>query len=306
LQNWVKLGRVFLVNHNFDWMNSHASVPIAENIEGDLFKIYFTTRNKDNESSIGYVIIDLNNPKSILKLSKEAVLLKGDLGLFDDSGVMASCILNIKKKKYLYYIGWNLGVTVPFRNALGVAISDDGGKIFKRAFSGPILDRTKNEPHFVASSCVIQDGDIFKVWYLSCTGWSKSDCGVNHHYHIKYAESEDGIEWDRKGDVAIDYKDQYEYAISVPRVIKEDGKYKMWFSSRGAKGIPTYRIRYAESDDGKKWLRKDNHVGLDVSENAWDSEMICYPFVFDHKGRRYMLYNGNGYGESGFGLAVLS
>jgi len=33
--------------------------------------------------------------------------------------------------------------------------------------------------------------------------------------------------------------------------------------------------------------------------------MVEYPFVFDHKGGRYMLYNGNGYGRTGFGIAVL-
>ena len=44
---------------------------------------------------------------------------------------------------------------------------------------------------------------------------------------------------------------------------------------------------------------------LDVSPSGWDSEMVCYPHVFDHKGKRYMLYNGNGYGRTGFGLAVL-
>ena len=33
--------------------------------------------------------------------------------------------------------------------------------------------------------------------------------------------------------------------------------------------------------------------------------MISYPCVFDYKGKRYMLYNGNDYGKSGFGIAVL-
>ena len=46
-------------------------------------------------------------------------------------------------------------------------------------------------------------------------------------------------------------------------------------------------------------------MGMDVSPNGWDSEMICYPYVFDHGRNRYMLYNGNGYGKTGFGLAVL-
>ena len=33
--------------------------------------------------------------------------------------------------------------------------------------------------------------------------------------------------------------------------------------------------------------------------------MIEYPHVFDHNGKRHMLYNGNNYGKTGFGLAVL-
>jgi hypothetical protein len=33
--------------------------------------------------------------------------------------------------------------------------------------------------------------------------------------------------------------------------------------------------------------------------------MIEYSFIFDHAGQRYMLYNGNGYGKTGIGLAVL-
>jgi hypothetical protein len=63
---------------------------------------------------------------------------------------------------------------------------------------------------------------------------------------------------------------------------------------------------YAESVNGKDWVRMDDTVGIDVSEDSdWDSEMIEYPFIFDHDGQRYMLYNGNGYGKTGFGLAVL-
>jgi len=302
---WKKLGLIFSVNKNYDWMYSHASVPFAQYIEKDLFKIYFSSRNKNNESSIGYIIIDLCKPSNILEISSKAVLSKGELGTFDDSGTMGCCILNKGSKQYLYYIGWNLGVTVPFRNSIGLAISKDKGITYQRAYNGAIIDRTKDEPHFTASNCVIEDDGIYKIWYLSCTGWTDIDGKKVHNYHIKYAESDDGINWKRDGIIAIDYKDEYEYAISVPRVIKENGVYKMWFSSRGTKHIPTYRIRYAESNDGIKWIRKDEEVGLDVSKYGWDSEMICYPFVFDHKGKRYMLYNGNNYGKTGFGLALL-
>jgi len=54
-----------------------------------------------------------------------------------------------------------------------------------------------------------------------------------------------------------------------------------------------------------KWERDDGLSGIDVSPRGWDSEMICYRYVFEHGSHRDMLYNGNGYGKTGFGLAVL-
>jgi hypothetical protein len=74
----------------------------------------------------------------------------------------------------------------------------------------------------------------------------------------------------------------------------------MWYSYRGE----SYRTGYAESQDGINWQRKDEEAGIDVSPSGWDSEMIAYAHVFNHRGKRYMLYNGNGYGKTGIGLAV--
>jgi hypothetical protein len=76
----------------------------------------------------------------------------------------------------------------------------------------------------------------------------------------------------------------------------------MWYSRRGQ----AYRIGYAESDDGVRWQRRDGEAGIDVSDSGWDAEMIAYPCVFRHEGRLFMLYNGNGYGRTGVGLAVLA
>ncbi len=33
--------------------------------------------------------------------------------------------------------------------------------------------------------------------------------------------------------------------------------------------------------------------------------MIEYAYIFDYKGRRYMIYNGNNFGKTGIGLAIL-
>jgi intein-encoded DNA endonuclease-like protein len=78
----------------------------------------------------------------------------------------------------------------------------------------------------------------------------------------------------------------------------------MWFSYRSGAG-ETYRIGYARKENDSEWALMLEDKTIDVSVSGWDSEMIEYPFVFDHRHRRYMLYNGNGYGRTGFGLAVL-
>jgi len=55
---------------------------------------------------------------------------------------------------------------------------------------------------------------------------------LKHYYHIRYAESEDGIHWKPNGMVCIDYQKD-EYAIARPVVYREDGIYKMWYCYRG-------------------------------------------------------------------------
>ena len=64
-----------------------------------------------------------------------------------------------------------------------------------------------------------------------------------------------------------------------------------------------YRLGYAESDDGIKFTRMDDKVGIDVSETGWDSEMICFGSRLQYKDKTYLFYCGNKYGLDGFGYA---
>jgi hypothetical protein len=147
------------------------------------------------------------------------------------------------------------------------------------------------------------------MWYGSCTRWEISGDKVDPFYNIKYAESKNGIHWKREGFVCIDYKEADE-AIGHPCVFKDDGIYKMFYSYRKGSNFRSdrtrsYRIGYAESKDGVRWTRMDDNAGIDVSGEGWDSEMIAYACVYRYKSRAYMVYNGNGFGKSGFGYAVL-
>lgn len=214
---------------------------------------------------------------------------------------MGSCLVRHEGREFLYYIGWSLGVTVPFYTFIGCAIREVGERAFTRVSRAPILGRSDVDPYLATAPWVTLEGGAWRMWYASGTDWEATSNGPLHRYHIKYAESDDGLEWRRQGVVSIDYADAGEYALTRPCVVRDGDTFRMWYSRRG----PTYRIGYAESPDGISWTRKDSEAGIDVSPTGWDAQMIAYPFVLDHGGRRYLLYNGNDYGMTGIGWAVL-
>ena len=121
---------------------------------------------------------------------------------------------------------------------------------------------------------------------------------------LNHATSVDGHEWTRLG-LAVPYERGVAQAFSRPTVVIDPNGYHMWFSYRSGKPGQKYRIGHAYSTSGENWELRLADGDIDIAESGWDSEMIEYPFVFDHKGQRFMLYNGNGYGRTGFGLAVL-
>jgi len=296
---WRKLGLIFCPDNKYEWMVSHAGNPVAEGLDGNNIRVYFNCRDNESRGHIGFVEFDIRNPTKILRISENPVVQPGELGTFDDSGVSTGCINRVGSKRYLYYLGWNLAITVPWRNSIGLAISESLGSEFRGFSKAPIVDRNGVDPFSLSYPWVMQDGPVWKMWYGSNLSWGSEKRDMGHV--IKYAQSNDGIHWERQGIIAVGFNNPVEYAISRPCVIKENGLYKMWYSYRGQ----SYRIGYAESKDGVSWDRRDDCVGIDVSKVGWDSETIEYAYVFDHKGERYMFYNGNGYGRTGFGYAVL-
>lgn len=298
---WQKLGRVFNPQGQYDWVMTHAMLPVVDHIEGDLYKIYFSGRCKDNISRVGYVIININDPLNIIELSKEPVVDIGELGCYDDNGVSPTAIADVDGKKYLYIMGWNKGSKVRAAEISGLAISSDNGETFQRYSRVPIIERTDAEPYTIlVIDCVMKEDGIWKMWYDSADFWINESLP---RYNIKYAESKDGIHWERNGIVSVDWNRDDETRVSKAAVLKDGDLYRMWYCH--AYGLGGYNMGYAESKDGKVFTRMDDKVGISVSEEGWDSEMTCYPFVFKHKDDVYMVYCGNRYGRTGFGIAKL-
>ena len=307
---WEKKGVIFRADNQYPWMSHHACVPIAEKIADDVLRIYFGPRDRQGRTVTTFIEVDADDPAQVRYVHDRPVLALGKLGTFDDSGAMPSCLVNHDGTKYLFYIGWNQGVTVPYRNAVGLAASNDGGLTFNRVFEGPIVDRTRLEPYFCASPFAMIDEGTWKLWYASATGFVVVHGKPEPVYQVKYAESRDGRDWVRPNVACLEYQFEGE-ANARPCVIKENGLYRMWYCFRGSRDYRTdkaqsYRLGYAESEDGIRWDRMDDLVGIDRAQDGWDSVMMEYPFVYEHRGRKYMLYNGNGFGETGIGYAVLT
>lgn len=309
MKKWIKSGRIYCVASHADWARSHTHKPTAILLDdGKTLRVYFGTRDAKNRTSTTFIDVEAHNPAKVLYEHDRPVLSPGRLGTFDDAGANVSSLVHHDGLMYMYYIGWNTSTTVPSRNSIGLAISEDNGFTFRRAFEGPIMDRTPHEPYYTVAPFVIREDKVWKMWYTSGTGWQNVAGKPEILYHIKFAFSSDGIEWQRPGVSCIIPNDGE--VTARPSVMKIDGRYRMWYSFRSIDGFRenrdnSYRIGYAESMDGIGWDRLDDCVGIDVSDFGWDSQMIAYPNVYHHNGKLFMLYNGNGFGASGFGFAVL-
>lgn len=306
---WEKKGNLFCPDGRHPWMLTHAQVPTAESISTSKIRIYFGTRDEYQRTVTGALNMSTEPALRLDSVQDSPVLGLGTLGTFDDSGAMPSWIIDFRGGKYLYYTGWNTGKTVPYRNSIGVALSEDNGITFNRVFQGPILDRSHSEPFFCSQPCVMIDQGCWRMWYMSCVSWHNIGSRIEPRYNIKYAESRDGLHWDPQNLTCIDFKSDDEGGIARPCVLKNTTGYTMWYCYRKlddyrANPANSYRIGVAFSNDGLHWRRRDDRVGLDVSSNGWDSTMIAYPFVMPSEGRQFMFYNGNGFGLTGFGYAL--
>jgi hypothetical protein len=124
------------------------------------------------------------------------------------------------------------------------------------------------------------------------------------------ATSSDGINWQKLNRDLIESRIEDDEAQASPDVFFLNGKYHMFFCYRHGLNFrgreKGYRIGYASSIDLINWTREDDKVGIDVSDEGWDSEMISYPHVFELDGKINMFYLGNQVGKYGFGMAELS
>jgi predicted GH43/DUF377 family glycosyl hydrolase len=305
---WIKKGHIYSVDQPKNWMHSHAQCPTAIVLE-DTIRVFFSARYPNQQSLPTYIDVDINDPTKIIKECKIPVLDFGRKGTFDENGIIPSYFIEKDKSFYFYYAGWSKCKNVPYKNFTGLAISEDNGESFTKYKEAPVFSLDENNPLSATGPCIIKREDDFISIYSTGIDWIEINGKLEHTYLLTYATSKDAINWKGTGEIIIKPERDF-MAHCKPTIIFEDGFYHMWFSKRGSNnfrqaGEDSYRLGYAFSKDLINWTRDDSKVGIDVSQNGWDSEMICYPHIVKAKDKYFMFYNGNGFGKSGFGYAEL-
>jgi beta-1,4-mannooligosaccharide phosphorylase len=295
---WRRLGLVFVPDGSLPWAHSHAALPAPLHLAGDVFRFFYSSRDAQKRSHVGWVDVEVSEAPRVLGVAREPVLTPGEDGAFDDSGVGIGCVVELEDGLSIYYMGWNLGVRSPWRNAIGLARSQAPATAFERLSPGPILDRSPADPYTLSYPCVLRLGpEDWRMWYGSNLAPAVGNADMQHA--IKLARSVDGIHWTRDGKTVVGFAADSEYALARPSVTKVGDRLLMCFACRGQH----YRIGAASSDDGVAWDRLDAVIGLQPSGTGWESETTCYPALFWHRGSLWLAYNGDGYGATGFGLA---
>lgn len=295
---WIKKGQVFQCSNTHPLLVSHASNPLPVFLKGDIYRVYFSGRDVQNKSSVGYVDWNVETGE-IFKEAEAPVFTFGKENSFYSHGVSIGNLYANNGNDYILFMGWNIPENQHWRGDIGrLKIKDS---VFEICPDSPFLGTDVEDPVSLSYPFVVWHEDKYKMWYGSTVDWYTENGEMLHV--IKYATSLDGENWTKHG-IAIPYELGEAQAFSRPTVLIDAKGYHMWYSYRKGDGTK-YRIGYAYSSDGIQWERKHDQVGIDVSEQGWDSEMICYPFVFQHNDKTILLYNGNNFGKEGFGWAIL-
>lgn len=287
---FTKLGQIYQVSNSNEHLLSHAANPLAQHLGGDVFRIYYNGRDADNRSSVAFVDIDIETLE-VVNDPKEPIMLPGKPGSFYSHGISLGNLFDINGKTYIGFMGWQRPEGEHWRGDIGAF--EISGENVGEPFV--LIGTTESDP-ISTSYPYVYSCNPYEMWYGSTVSWSSENGEMVHE--LKHATSPTGLtNWSPSGR-KLKYTIGRAQAFSRPCTHNIDGVEHMWFSYRSGDGTP-YRIGHSVNDE------IDSDLIIDVSESGWDSDMVCYPFVFTHNNSTYMLYNGNDYGRTGFGVAKL-
>lgn len=283
-ENWIPAS----FNTN-GWKKWGDGPVLGDSVTGTCFDVNVIT-----EGSTKYNMYFSWRPKKALALvhsndgihwsEPEMILEHNDASGWEDD-INRSCTLYWNGQYHLWYVGQAKGVS-----KIGYAISSDGVH-FERVSNNPVFEPTYvYEGYSVMNPYVLRDEKrgVFRMWYA---------CGETYEPNrIGYAESTDGINWERSPlnpifEHGTDWEKDRIGGCEVHQL--PDGRYIMFYI--GYSDINTAAIGAAISPDGiQDWKRLKSNPLVSPTEGYFDANSCYKPSVYrDEEKQRWQLwYNG--------------
>lgn len=314
LGKWIRERLIVSPPEGHAWWATHAQSPTIVPLNERLWRVYFGARDTQPLSRIMCVDLDPSDGMKIVKLHEDPVLEHGPAGCFDCHGVAPGAALSVDGQIYLYYTGAVRRLDVPYTMAIGLAVSDDGLN-FTRACDGPVRAIGPTEPYFSGAPFVGRTNCGFELWYVSGLGWSHRAGELRGEpvYNIRRTHSADGISWRDQGELMLGDDRITENVVARPWVLRTSEAAEVWYSARASHGFRdgapgAYRIWHGRMSGDDRRVEDVSAIAYanPPARGEWDGEMQAYGAVARHGDDFMMLYNGNGFGRTGFGYARLA
>ena len=186
---WIKRGLIYGPEGKSEWADKFFLQPTPLVLE-DKIKIFGGIRDTKGRSRVAFVDVSKDNPSNILQIANEPVLDIGKPGMFDENGVVPTCVLQEGGKVFLYYAGYSLGYNVRFQAFTGLAVCEDSSlERFARIQEYPVTDRAGSEELFRAIHSVLKVDTTYKVWYGAGNRFLQGRRKTLPVYDIRYMES---------------------------------------------------------------------------------------------------------------------
>jgi len=199
------------------------------------------------------------------------VLDVGGDGAKDETGAIPCTVINENGRYRMWYVGKD-----DSRGRIMYAESSEWykcGVVLDIGESGAPDSSRLNNPY------VIKDNDTYKMWYDGSSGSQPRIC---------YAESADGITWEKHG-IVLDVDDGDEsLRVKAPCVLKEESVYKMWYTAASEPG--GCDIFFATSIDGKDWTRSGMVLSRDPDDGIGADDYSCEKPRIIRDGNIYMMW----------------
>jgi hypothetical protein len=301
---WRKHGIVHRPDAGNPWSRSHAMLPTPLVLSRPgIVRVYYTSCDAQGRGRPMFVDFDPDDLTRPVGTSRKPLLDIGRPGCFDDHGVaVSSVVARADGNLLMYYVGFELGVTFRYRLMTGLAVSEDGGETFHRHSEAPLLDRSNTELLFRCGPNVHREGNAYRMWYVAGSRWTSVAGKLVPNYRIMHARSPDGVAWPTAGEEIIAPTGDDEHGIGRPWVVREGGRFGMYYSVRSISHA-AYRLGYAESLDGLRWNRLDDELNLHPGPEGFDASAAMYAATVDIRGTTWCFYNGNEFGLDGIALA---